>query len=98
MSGFETVNLVAMSLTIICELLLLAFIFFIGRFYEMKFRQQTHSIWFLLPMATFVISMLALLFVPEAFYIAALVSNFIILAVLAKFGFTLYSLMLGVYK
>lgn len=88
---------VPLVLAIACELVLLAFLGLIGRFYEEKFGQRTYYYVYLLPTAAFVLMLAAMALGADPSE-AGLAENLLILAVLAIFGVGLYRQMTGVRK
>lgn len=90
-------SLALLMLAMACEMILLAFMFFIGRFYELKFRQATHhnvfagsAVVFLALMACAALG----IYTYEALTLASLQALF----VLTVFGLRLYRMMTGVTK
>ncbi len=84
-------------LALACEAVLLIFVFFVGRFYEQKFRQATYYPVF----AGSAVVFLALITVAAADvyrYEMLTLANLQALAVLAIFGLRLYRKMTGVTK
>ncbi len=94
MEGFEPALLAA----VICELILLAFIFCIARFYEMKFRERTYPITFLLPSFVFLFMMAFALYAGSGLGWELLATNACTLLVLAVAGSLLYRKMMGVSR
>ncbi len=91
MEGYQLALLAA----VVCELILLAFIFCIARFYELKFRERTYPIFFLVP------SLVFLALAAFAFYaieLDVLITNVCAIVVLATAGLLLYRKMMGVSR
>jgi hypothetical protein len=90
-------SLALLMLAMACEMLLLAFMFFISRFYEQKFRQTTYSRVFAASAVVFLALMACAIggiYRYEALALASLQA----LVVLAIFGLRLYRMMTGVTK
>ncbi len=85
-------------IVVLCELALMAFIFCIGRFYELKFKESTYHLSFLIPAFVF-IAMLAISFVLGlGLEWDALLTNACALLVLMTAGLFLYRKMMGVSR
>jgi hypothetical protein len=90
-------SLAAIMLIVACEAALLAFLFFISRFYEIKFRQKTLSSVFILA-AALVLVLLGIAVLGIYYYDALILANLLTLGVLAVFGTRLFRIMTGVTK
>jgi hypothetical protein len=84
-------------LIVACEAVLLTFLYFISRFYELKFRQKTFSPAFILA-AALVLVLLAVAVLSLYYYDALILANLMTLCVLAVFGTRLFRIMTGVTK
>ncbi|MCD1295913.1 hypothetical protein CUJ83_13000 [Methanocella sp. CWC-04] len=92
-------NIVLIILTIICLITMMVFLFFISRFYELKFRQSTYYLIYLMPGLAFIALLLfALITGGDILQWVALITNLLSLMVLSTFGFLLYSKMMGVSR
>ena len=85
-------------LIIICEMTLLVFLYFIGRFYEYKFKDRTFYRWQLLPVIVLAVSLIATYVVGLPLEEAVLLTNASVLVVVLTFSVFLYSRMTGVSK
>ncbi len=95
MADYESLILLA---AVACELILLAIIFCIARFYELKFKESTYHYSFLLPAAV-LLAMLALsTFAGIALEWGLLFTTTCTLIVLATAGLFLYRQMMGVSR
>lgn len=86
-------------LIIIFEIVLLTFVYFISRFYELKFKEKTYYLSFLVPAGLFV--MLFLIWAITGIIsldVVSLITNLSILIIISTFGFMLYSRMMGVSR
>lgn len=90
-------SLASIMLIVACEAVLLAFLFFISRFYEIKFRQKTLSSVFILA-AALVLVLLGVAVLGIYYYEALILANLLTLGVLAVFGTRLFRIMTGVTK
>lgn len=90
-------SLAAIMLIVACEAVLLTFLFFISRFYEIKFRQKTMSSVFILA-AALVLVLLGVAVLGFYYYDALIIANVLTLGVLAIFGTRLFRIMTGVTK
>jgi len=90
-------SLALLMLAMACEMALLVFMFFIGRFYELKFRQATyHKVFAGSAIVFFVLMASAALGVYT--YEALTLASMQALLVLTVFGLRLYRMMTGVTK
>ena len=85
-------------LIIICEMTLLVFLYFIGRFYEYKFKDRTFYRWHLLPVIVFAVSLVAFYMAGQPLELAVLITNLSVLVVALTFSVFLYLRMTGVSK
>jgi hypothetical protein len=83
---------------VVCEVVLMAFIFSIARFYEQKFGESTHELLFLVPMGALVFGLPAAAVTGLDIEWAALLTNACSLLVLMTAGLMLYKKMMGVAK
>lgn len=90
-------SLALLMLALACEMALLIFMFFIGRFYELKFRQPTYHAVFAGSAAVFLILM-ACAVTGIYRYEALTLANLQALLVLSVLGLRLYRMMTGVTK
>jgi hypothetical protein len=90
-------SLAAIMLIVACEIVLLTFLFFISRFYELKFRQKTFSPIFIIA-AVLVLLLLGIAVLGIYYYDALIIANLLTLGVLAVFGTRLFRIMTGVTK
>ncbi len=90
-------SLASIMLIVACETVLLTFLFFISRFYELKFRQKTMSSVFILA-AALVLVLLGVAVLGIYYYEALILANLLTLGVLAVFGTRLFRIMTGVTK
>ena len=84
-------------LAAICYVPILAFLYLIGRFYEVKFGQRTHNRIFLAAAAVYSL-MLATALLGYYTYELLTLANVMALAVLFIYGLRLYRMMMGVAK
>lgn len=87
-----------LAVSVACEILLLFFIFCIARFYELKFREATYHVSFLIPAFVFAGMLLSGLFGALEFEAEMLVTSFSTLLVLLTTGLFLYRKMMGVSR
>lgn len=90
-------SLVAIMMIVAAEAVLLAFMYFISRFYEFKFGQKTYCHVFLAAAASMVALVAAAALGFYTYYLVTL-ANLVALAVLIAFGMRLFRLMTGVAK
>lgn len=90
-------SLVAMMAIMFIEAALLAFMYFISRFYEFNFRQRTYCNAFIAAAAALVALVAAAALGFYTYYLVTL-ANMLALAVLLVFGMRLFRLMTGVTK
>ncbi|OPY28468.1 MAG: hypothetical protein A4E28_01525 [Methanocella sp. PtaU1.Bin125] len=90
-------SLALLMLTLACEMALLIFMFFISRFYELKFRQATYHVAFAGSAAVFLVLM-ACAALGFYRYEALTLANLQALVVLSVLGLRLYRMMTGVAK
>jgi hypothetical protein len=83
-------------IVIICELALMVFIFCIGRFYELKFKESTYHVSFLIPAFVFIAMLAFSLVMGLGLEWDALFTNACTLLILATAGLFLYRKMMGV--
>lgn len=91
------VSLAMIVVIIACEAALLSFLYFISRFYEVKFGQGTYSAAFIVA-AALLAGLLALTALDVSPYVTVTLANVLALAVLAVFGLRLFRIMTGVTK
>jgi hypothetical protein len=80
------------------EMALLGFLYFISRFYEMKFGKRTYYNAYLIPVAAFLLAMIPAMFITGSAPLALVLLNGLTLLVLAVFGLRLRRMMMGVSK
>ena len=85
-------------LILICEMILLVFLYCIGRFYEYKFKDRTRYGWHLLPMIVFAVALIAFFAFAVPLELMLLLTNASVLAVTLTFSVFLYMRMTGVSK
>ena len=85
-------------LILVFEMVLLVFLYCIGRFYEYKFKDRTFYRWQLLPVIVFVVALIAFYFSGQSLELAMLITNVSVLAVVLTFSVFLYLRMTGVSK
>jgi hypothetical protein len=90
-------SLTAIMLIVVCEMVLLTFLYFISRFYELKFGQKTFSSVFIAAAALLVV-LLGVAVLGFYYYDALIMANLLTLGVLAIFGTRLFRIMTGVTK
>jgi hypothetical protein len=90
-------SLVLIMLIVICETILLTFLYFISRFYELKFGQKTFNSAFIAA-AALLLGLLAATLLGLYAYDALIIANLLALGVLAVFGMRLFRIMTGVTK
>jgi hypothetical protein len=90
-------SLTAIMLIVVCEMVLLTFLYFISRFYELKFGQKTFSSVFIIAVALLLV-LLGVAIIGLYYYEALIVANLLTLGVIAIFGTHLFRLMTGVTK
>ena len=83
---------------ILCEMMLLVFLYCIGSFYEYKFKDRTYYRGYMLPMVVFVLGLAAFGLFGLPLESVALITNASVLAVVLTFGVFLYMRMTGVAK
>lgn len=93
-----TADLVIVLAGVTCEMILLAFLYLIGRFYQMKFGKSTYAAVFLAPITLFIIMLAAIAFAGFDAFLAAMLVNIMTLVVLIGAGASLYWKMTGVSK
>jgi hypothetical protein len=84
--------------SVACELFLLVFLFCIARFYELKFRESTYYVLFLIPALVFVIAFVLTIFTGFDVEWLSLLTNVSTLLVLMTAGVYLYRKMTGVSR
>jgi hypothetical protein len=90
-------SLSLLMLAMVCEMVLLAFMFFISRFYELKFGQATYYTMFAGSAILFLVLMACAalgIYTYEALTLASLQALFVLIV----FGLRLYRMMTGVTK
>ncbi len=93
----DTLLLILLA-AVLCELTLMVFLFCIARFYELKFKEATYHVSFLIP--CFVLAALALtgIFASPGPEIILLLTSFCTLLVLMTAGLFLFRKMMGVAR
>ncbi len=86
----------ALAAAVLCEIVLLFFIFCIARFYELKFREATYHVSFLIPAFVLAGMLLVGLFGSLDLETELLITSFSTLLVLLTTGLFLYRKMMGV--
>ena len=81
---------------VMCELILLIFIFCIARFYELKFKESTYNVLFLIPALVFIATLAFSLATGLGLEWEMLLTNACALLVLLTTGLFLYRKMMGV--
>lgn len=81
-----------------CEMALMFFIFCIGRFYELKFRENTYHVSFLLPVFVLAAVLVVGIFAGLGLETELLFASFCTLLVLLTAGLFLYRKMMGVAR
>ncbi len=81
-----------------CEMLLMLFLFCIARFYELKFKESTYHVSFLIPAFAFIAILTVGLFSDLGIEPEMLVASFCALLVLMTTGLFLYRKMMGVSR
>lgn len=95
---FADIELPVMIAAIICELVLLGFLFCIGRFFELKFGESTYYVSYLIPVFVFMVLLAVSFLSPGLLTWAALITNAAVLLVMLTFGLHLYRKMTGVSR
>jgi hypothetical protein len=90
--------MVILLAVVLCEALVMAFIFGIARFYEQKFGETTHELLFLVPIAAFIVGLAASYVAGQGVEWAALLTNACTLLILMTAGLVLYNKMMGVSR
>ena len=85
-------------IVVICELILIAFIFCIGRFYELKFKESTYHVSFLIPAAVFISALAFFAVTGHGLEWGLLFTSAGTLLVLMTTGLFLYRKMMGVAR
>jgi hypothetical protein len=85
-------------IVVICELALMAFIFCIGRFYELKFKEGTHHFSFLVPIAIFISALAFFAVTGLGLEWGLLLTNVCTILVTMTTGLFLYRKMMGVSR
>ena len=93
----EAASLILLGV-VICELAIMAFIFCIARFYELKFKESTYHVSFLIPVFVFMAMLAFSLAAGLGLEWDALLTNACTLLVLATAGLLLYRKMMGVSR
>ncbi len=83
-------------IVVACELVLMAFLVCIGRFYELKFKESTYHKTFLIPAAAFIAALAILTAAGLEQEWGLLLTNVCTLIVMMTTGFLLYRKMMGV--
>ena len=84
-----------MAAAVICEMGLMLFLFCIARFYELKFRESTYHVSFLVPVFALAASLVVGLFAGLGLEFELLFASFCTLLVLMTTGLFLYRKMMG---
>lgn len=87
-----------LAATVLCEILLVFFLFCIARFYELKFREHTYHVSFLIPAFVLAGMLLVSLFGGLELEADLLITSFSTLLVLLTTGLFLYRKMMGVAR
>ena len=87
-----------MPAVIICELVLLGFLFCIARFYGQKFRETTYHVTYLLPALLFIVLFIISPIAGMGLEWCFIITNASVLVVLVTSGFFLYRKMTGVSR
>jgi hypothetical protein len=90
-------SLASIMLIVACEAVLLTFLYFISRFYEIKFGQKTFSVVFIVA-AVLLVMLLCVAMLDVNNYDPMIIANFLTLGVLLVFGIYLFRTMTGVTK
>jgi hypothetical protein len=90
-------SLASIMLIVACETVLLTFLYFISRFYELKFGQKTFSIVFIV-VAVLLVILLGVTMLDFNNYDPLIIANLLTLGVLLVFGLRLFRTMTGVTK
>ncbi len=85
-------------IVVVCELALMAFIFCIGRFYELKFKEGTYHVSFLIPAAVLLAMLAFSAATGTELGWGLLFTNLCTLIVLTTAGLFLYRKMMGVSR
>ncbi len=93
MADYQSLVLLA---TVVCELIMMAFIFCIARFYELKFKESTYHLSFLMPAFVFIAMLAFSLATGLGLEWELLFTNACTLLVLMTTGLFLYRKMMGV--
>jgi hypothetical protein len=90
--------LLILLVAVLCELILMGFLFCIARFYELKFKEVTYHVSFLIP--AFVLAAILIVGNFAGFETEAdlLITSFCTLIVLMTTGLFLYRKMMGVVR
>ncbi len=94
----QDADLLVRAVIIVMEMALLAFLYFISRFYENKFGKRTYYNAYLVPVAAFALSVALAVLAADIFFLAMVFVNALTLIVLVVFGLRLYRMMMGVSK
>lgn len=94
-AGTQSLILLA---AVACELMLMAIIHGIARFYELKFKERTHEASFLMPVLVFIVLLAFSLATGLELEWEALATNACTLVVLMTAGLCLYRKMMGVAR
>ncbi len=93
----EAASLILLG-AVLCELALMLFIFCIARFYELKFKENTYQVSFLIPAFVFVAALALSLATGLGLEWDALLTSACALLVMATAGLFLYRKMMGVSR
>lgn len=93
----DAASLILLSV-VVCELVLMAFIFCIARFYELKFKESTYHVSFLIPAVIFISALAFSLATGLGLEWELLFTNACTLLVMMTTGLFLYRKMMGVSK
>jgi small-conductance mechanosensitive channel len=92
------IDQIALLAAVACEIFLMAFMFFIARFYELKFKESTYHVSFLMPALVFVAMLIIALFASIGLEWLPLLTSSSTLLVLMTTGLYLYRKMMGVSR
>ncbi len=91
----EAASLILVAV-VLCELALMVFLFCIARFYELKFKESTYHVSFLIPAAVFVSALALFAFAGFGLEYGLLFTSTCTLMVMMTTGLFLYRKMMGV--
>jgi len=90
--------LLILMAAVLCELILMVFLFCIARFYELKFKEATHHVYFLVPCLVLAALAIAGIFSSPGPEMILLLTSFCTLLVLMTAGLFLFRKMMGVAR